>query len=651
MKPSQPLSSRSTPGLFVAYTVTWMSGLFFLCISTSAWAVSPEDHAKHHPQAAASQPGQPQAGGMGSPSAPSPGGAGMAGGGMMSGMGDMMREMGGPKTPEFYPSLMEMPELTDDTRAQLEMRAHERMESGTALMNQALMDLTHATSGQNYPAMRDALTQVREGLGQFESGLTTRQAISAGESPQKIGMNWFKVNLGMDESLGAATDEGPFLGLSAFHFFSMLLLAGFSATMIWMYFRKMKRATEILAGLSKTSPQSEAGKAPDSQKPTSASMPAQSAHPLAAKEGKPATAATQYKGKLKLDRIFSETPTVKTFRFVGPDGGELPFTYQAGQFLTLAVTIDGKPVKRAYSISSHPCHTDALELTIKREEKGLVSRYLHDVVREGDLMDMEASYGHLTVGGLPEDQAVVLIGGGVGITPLMSVLRCMIECGLKNEIYLLYACKTLEEFIYRDELKELAKHHRNIRLLVAVDRLEGSYPGAFEGRLTQEKIAEFVPNLQKSRVHLCGPPPMMKAIRTALTALHVPEEQVKTEAFGPVTQPKKLDQAPEPGQDAAQKQDAAQDSSSGARVHFTGADKTFPISETQTVLELAESNGIEIQASCRVGTCGTCKVKLLSGEVSMEVQDALTPEDKAQGVILACQAKAKGPLEIEEPKS
>lgn len=603
-------------------------GVLFL--SSLAYPITAEEHAKHHPGA-----------GAGAGSSMASGAPGGPGGGMMAGMGEMMKEMGKPKTKEFYPSLMDLPKLTQKQREELQSRAHERMKSGTALMNRGIVDLTHAAEANDYRGMEKATALIHEGLAQFESGVATHRALAEGKTPQQIGLDWFKRNLSLEEAAPDGSADKGILGVSPFHLFLMVFLVLFAAGVIGMYFFKMKRAAKLLERLGSGVV---AQATPLGSVNTTAIAPAvgsaeQVVRSSAPEHGPAQDKPARWKGKLKLADVYTETPSVKTFRFVNPEGGDLPFTYQAGQFLTLGVMVEGKPVKRSYTIASHPCERGAIELTVKREDHGLVSRYMHDVVRTGDLLDVEAAYGNLTFAGL-EERPMVLIGGGVGLTPLMSVIRCMISCGMKNPIYLLYACKTLSDFVFRDELEYLRKRHPNLNLVVAVDHLEGQFLGAFEGRLTKEVIEKSVADIAKARIHLCGPPPMMQAVRKALSELHVPEEQIKTEAFGPAGAPTKaaapIVAPPSPPMQAVK------------TVTFKKAGKTAPIAPEKTVLEAAEEAGVDIPFSCRVGTCGTCKVKLLSGEVDMEVQEGLTEEEKKQGLILACQAKAKTSLEIEE---
>ena len=120
------------------------------------------------------------------------------------------------------------------------------------------------------------------------------------------------------------------------------------------------------------------------------------------------------------------THNVKTFRFSPPDGGDIPFDYLPGQFLTLHIAPQGVPTKRSYTIASTPTWRDRIEITVKREPQGLVSRWLHDELKIGDEVEIEAPSGTFIFNG-EQAERVVLIGAGVGITPMMSVARYLTE--------------------------------------------------------------------------------------------------------------------------------------------------------------------------------------------------------------------------------
>jgi ferredoxin-NADP reductase len=612
-----------------------------------AWAgptrgqVSPEEHAKHHPgQATGKAEGVP-------PHGPR---AGMAGG--MGGMEGMHGGMHTAPPKESYPSLMSLPELTPEKRTELERQEDERMNAGTALLSQGIDRLSDATAKDDYAAMQEATDQMREGLAQFESGLAVRRALAEGRAPRDIALQWFKGQMNLSApAAGPEAPGGPF-GLSWFHFFVMVILVGFAVVMLWMYFHKMRRAAELLKHL--TTGATAAGDAaegtPAAPGPVAIPPPARppggplSTQAVAGAGAGPATAAPTppappragpWSGLLRVARIFEEATDVKTFRLTPPKGGRLPFSYLPGQFLSLTVRQDDKPVRRSYTIASSPSQRDYVEITVKRIEQGAVSCYLHDRVKEGDRLEVSAPFGTFTFTG-KEAGSIVLIGGGVGITPLMTVVRYLTDHGWPKDIFLLYSCRTSRDFIFREELEYLQRRYANLHVISSMTRAAGTEWMGPNGRLTKELIAQNVPDIASRRVHLCGPPPMMEAMQGFLVELGVPKDQVRTESFT-LARGK-----PEPERQVLETRPAV-----AAMVAFATSGKSAPLPPDRTVLEVAEAIGVEIPNICRVGVCGACKVKLLSGSVTMAVQDALTPEDKAKNLILSCQAKSTAPIRVE----
>lgn len=603
------------------------AGWLPVAAALSSAQVSPEEHAKHHP-GQAPRPTSAPSGAMeqGSPGAMAPSG----------GMGDRMEMMGGgPPKKELYPSLMGVPELSPEKREEIGAAADERMRAGTALLGAGLDRLGPALAAEDFAAMQGATASLREGLAQFESGVAARRALKEGKPPQDVALQWFRSEMSLPQP---ATPSGR-RGIGWFHASVMVLLIGFAATMIGMYFFKMRRATLLLRDL--TGGASAAGAAP-----AAAAVPAApaAAAPLA---GAPAPPRRKWSGRLRVARVFQETPNVKTFRLMNPLGGPLPFDYLPGQFLTVAASVDGKTVRRSYTIASSPTQHDFAELTVKHEAGGVVSGFLHGRVREGDLLDCSGPVGTFTFTGR-ECKCVLLIAGGVGVTPMMSVIRYLTDRSWDGDIYLIYSVRSPDDVIFREEIEHLQRRHANFRAVVAASRAEGTDWTGRKGRITKELITQSVPDLATRYVHICGPVPMMEATKQMLTELGVPPQRIKVEAFGPA-----LGKAerPAPALPAAAPADASTAPAAPAvglpTVTFSKSDKSAPLPPDKVVLEVAEDVGVEIDYSCRVGTCGVCRVKLLGGRVSMAVEDGLEPGDKETNIILACQAKSAGDVEVE----
>lgn len=612
---------------------TGLAALLVLVTLVPARAQTPDEHQQHHPTAAANatplaptQPAMP-----GSSPAPSPQGSGMMG----QGMAEMM---GAPPPKALYASLMDLPELTPERRQEFERLAGERMIAGSTLMSAAFERLAAATQSGDTAAMQEADAQVREGLAQFESGLALRRAITEGRAPRDVALDWFRREMNLLPMGDREPPHGLF-GLSWFHYITMLILTAFAVTMIGMYFHKMRRAEALVARLAGGAGVAAAVESPFIPAPSEVAV-SSVATPVTAGTAErvplvnPPSKQNSWTGLLRVARIFQETPNVKTFRLTDPADDILPFTYLPGQFLTVTVAPDGPSVKRSYTIASSATEREYCEITVKREEQGAVSRFLHDRVKEGDTLQITAPSGRFTFTG-EEASSVVLIAGGVGVTPMMSVVRYLTKRSWAGDIFLLYAVREEAEVIFREELEYLQRRYPHLHVVLVVEQVETPEWKYARGRITRELLDAHVPQLATRRVHICGPPPMMNAVKSLLADLGVSADQIRTEIFiGKERPTTPLEAIP-----AAQVNVAV--------VTFTGSRRTAMLPPTKTVLEASEDVGVNIEYSCRVGTCGVCRTKLLSGSVTMDVEDGLEPGDKSNNIILACQATATADIAVD----
>lgn len=649
--------SKSTPGL------TWLATLFAIVLllltaaSTTNAQVSPEEHAQHHPGQTGVAKGGP---GMGGP----PEGAGPQngmGGGMGGMMDGMMEKMGAPKPKDLYPSLMELPDLPMERRGELEQEAHGRMIAGTRLLGEGFDELSRSAAGDDFAAMQSATAKIREGLNDFESGLAAHRALREGKAPRNVALQWFKRELNIDDAVNTASSNALLWGMSPFHTSLMVVLFLFAVAMIWMYFFKMRRAASLLERLStadgvqagsggaENTPSTPPRAVPPNSQP-STPKPQSTNDCCATDDGCPTEAAAEgidSSGlipvakknlcRLRVAKITDETEDVKTIRMVACHGGRIPFNYIPGQFLTFTLPVGEKPIRRSYTISSAPTQAYYCEVTVKREDKGAGSRYLCDELKVGDTLEVKAPSGRFTFTG-EESDSVVLIAGGVGITPMMSVTRALTDMCWPGDIHFIVACRDPEHFIFESEIKRLEERYDNLHVHVAMSRIKQEINGYRKGRLSKELLAEWVPAIETKRVHICGAPAMMDATKLMLAELNVPADNIHTENFGSTQKPKAK---------VAKGQEAHEPKATGAKVTFATSDKSTELLADETILEAAERVDVDIDYSCRVGTCGICVAKLLSGEVTMEVDDGLEPEDREAGMVLCCQAKAKQDVSID----
>jgi ferredoxin-NADP reductase len=239
-----------------------------------------------------------------------------------------------------------------------------------------------------------------------------------------------------------------------------------------------------------------------------------------------------------------------------------------------------------------------------------------------------------------EAERVVLIAGGIGITPMMAIIRSLTDRGWGGEVYLLYSVKSVQDLVFRDELTFLQARFPNLQVRVTVTRDPDTPWQGLRGHITRGMIADFVPELTRGPILLCGPIPMMAGAREILVNMGVRDTEILEEAFvSPTTVEPSAGAAP-----IAMGEQLLVGRT--ANIVFTRAGKTTEFPPERTVLEVAEDAGVEIPFECRAGICGQCKTLLISGQVTMDVQDALTASDRSKGLILACQARATRDVEV-----
>ncbi|MFB8275693.1 2Fe-2S iron-sulfur cluster-binding protein [Nocardia colli] len=318
--------------------------------------------------------------------------------------------------------------------------------------------------------------------------------------------------------------------------------------------------------------------------------------------------------EVRIAEIRAETPTTVTLVLEDVDGPG-SFDFRAGQFFTLVTDIDGRPERRAYSASSAP-GTSRLEVTVKHVAGGRFSTHVHRGLRVGDQLAVRGPAGSFHLEPQPPDQ-IVLVAAGSGVTPMMSIIRTQLtDSADRTRIALLYSSRCEEEIIFADQLTRLAKDNPE-RLSVTHVLTQR------DGRLDADGLRRWVTDLSPAvgtHYYVCGPEPLMDAVRTAVTGLGVPDELVHHERYIS-------------GTDTATEVTAPQEMTVEQDGHQVG---TVVVEPGQTLLDAGLAAGLPMPYSCTVGNCGDCMVKLRSGEVTQSEPNCLTPQQKADGFVLAC---------------
>jgi len=226
-------------------------------------------------------------------------------------------------------------------------------------------------------------------------------------------------------------------------------------------------------------------------------------------------------------RKVPESSEITSFHLEPVDGGPV-VRHQPGQYLGLRLVIDGQEQRRNYSLSDSP-DGQRLRISVKREPGGLVSGHLHDQVHEGDVLDVFPPAGHFTL--VPGEKPVVLISGGVGITPILPMLHEAVGSG--RVVHFIHCARNRAVHAFRDAIDELARRHPNLQRFYCYEDGSTADGADATGRIDQQRLAEWMPATRDVDAYFLGPQPFMAAVKRSLSALGVPDSQVRYEFFGP----------------------------------------------------------------------------------------------------------------------
>lgn len=338
----------------------------------------------------------------------------------------------------------------------------------------------------------------------------------------------------------------------------------------------------------------------------------------------------QVRHTLRVAEVITETPTTRTFVLESPQGGAPAFNYRAGQHLTLLVDAGGTTHRRCYSFSTSPLAGGLPAITVKRMADGVVSRHLHDHVRAGDTLVSLEPTGEFTLATeATARRNLVLVAGGVGITPLVSLAETVLRTEPGSRVTLLCGNRSEDEIVFRRRLDALAEQFApRFTVLHALDAAGAGWSG-MTGPLDGPRVLQALGDVAADAYFVCGPEPMMQSVCAALGAAGVPRDRVHTERF-------------------------AYASTSSVRIPDRPAEVTFAASGRrvtaragQTILQAGLEAGIDLPFSCTMGGCGACKVKKQSGTVVMSEPNCLSEAERETGHILACCAYADSDTIIE----
>ena len=332
--------------------------------------------------------------------------------------------------------------------------------------------------------------------------------------------------------------------------------------------------------------------------------------------------------KLQIKEVIQETDNAVSIVFHVPAELQSLYQFLAGQYVNLKLTLDGQEIRRAYSVCSSP-KSGELRIAIKSVQDGHFSKFANANLRAGDFLDVSKPEGKFTFE--PDNEKQKNYAGfaaGSGITPVMSILKSVLESEPKSTFVLVYGNKSPKETIFHNELHELQLKYVG-RFFVHYVFSQAKAEGELFGRIDKSTVNFVLNNKHKEKAfdkfYLCGPEAMINLVSSVLKEENISETDIKFELFS----------------SSSTKESIQIESNSGtSKIEMMVDDTltTFQMSQKQTILEAALKQGIDAPYSCQGGICCSCLARIKKGTAEMKKNSVLTDNEIAEGLILTCQA-------------
>ncbi len=329
--------------------------------------------------------------------------------------------------------------------------------------------------------------------------------------------------------------------------------------------------------------------------------------------------------KLTIHQITRETPQAVSIAFDVPAGLQDIYTFIPGQYITIKTDIEGKEIRRAYSICSSP-KSGELKVAVKEIKDGTFSVVANTQLKEGDVLEVHPPEGQFLLH-TNTDNTYGAFAAGSGITPIMSMIKAVLEEESNSRFVLVYGNKTLEETIFRDELLDLQANYPD-RLFIEFVYSRSQEENAHFGRIEKPTVNYVLKNKFKdvsfSDFYLCGPEEMINTVTQILVENGIEKNAIHFELFTSSSDETELD--------------INLEGKTNITILVDDEEFTFAMDQKKTILDAALEEDIDAPYSCQGGVCSSCICKVTEGTAAMEKNSILTDGEIADGLILACQA-------------
>ena len=331
--------------------------------------------------------------------------------------------------------------------------------------------------------------------------------------------------------------------------------------------------------------------------------------------------------KLQIKEVKRETAQAISIVFNVPSELKPAYQFVAGQYINLKLTLDGKEIRRAYSICSAP-ESGELRIAVKSVKNGHFSKFANDNLKVGDLIEVGQPEGKFTFEPhLEKQKNYAAFVAGSGITPVISIIKTVLKNEPKSSFVLVYGNKSPEETIFHEELHQLHLQYVG-RFFVHFVYSQSKIDGELFGRIEKSTVNFVLNNKHKEKefdkYYLCGPEEMINLVSSVLKEHNVADKNIKFELFSTSSSENKVA--------------SSHEGHTKITVLVDGDETTFEMSQKQTLLEAALKQGLDAPYSCQGGICSSCLARITKGTAEMKKNSILTDGEIAEGLILTCQA-------------
>lgn len=343
---------------------------------------------------------------------------------------------------------------------------------------------------------------------------------------------------------------------------------------------------------------------------------------------------------LTIKEVRRETADCVSISFEVPQQLQEKFTYKSGQYLTVRKFIDGAEQRRSYSLCSAAFENE-WRIAVKQVVGGLFSTYANTQLTAGDELEVMPPMGSFTLSqtNFETPQKIVAIAAGSGITPVLSIIKSVLHYDANSHVTLIYGNRNRSAIIFKEAIEDLKNKYMHRFSVLHILSREITDAAINTGRIDAAKCNDIFTrhvDINATAFFICGPEDMTFCVKDFLLQKGVERNRVHFELFTASTSTKK--------KAATNNSNSSNIFESKVTVKQDGIAFNFALAyDGENILDAALHHGVDLPYSCKGGVCSTCRAKLLQGQVDMETNYALEPEEVANGYILTCQSHPKTP--------